>query len=218
VLVLPGFTANDMSTRPLRWFLRGQGWWAHGWQLGRNMGPSTHVIDGMNARVTDLYYRHGRKVSLVGWSLGGVYARQLAREHPEKIRQVITLGSPFRMQEGDRSAADPIVEPIRETFDARVDDLLLCEDEKPALRVPSTAIYTRTDGVVRWHTCIDVESEYHENVEVMGSHSGLGHNPMVLYVVADRLAQPEGTWTKFQRPPLCPIVFPSPATWRAAAA
>src|SRR5215475_15204524 len=96
VLVLPGFMASDFSTRTLRRFLRDKGYAVHGWKLGRNLGPSAATIGGMTARLQSLQARYGRRVSLVGWSLGGIYSRELARAMPEMVRQVITLASPFR--------------------------------------------------------------------------------------------------------------------------
>ena len=96
VLVLPGWLANDRSTQALRWFLRDRGYHAHGWKLGRNLGPSSALAPALRQRFTALRARHGRKVSLIGWSLGGIYARELARRFPDDVRQVITLASPFR--------------------------------------------------------------------------------------------------------------------------
>ena len=127
VLILPGFAADDWSTMPLRRAVSNQGYWAHGWRLGRNVGPTARVVAGLRDRVEQLGRAHGRRVSVVGWSLGGVYARALARERPELVRQVISLGSPFR------------------SF----------ETSPAALAVPATSIYTRTDGVTSWQNCID---------------------------------------------------------------
>ena len=110
VLVLPGFTADDRSTVPLRWFLRSQGYWTHGWHLGSNYGPTRRIIQGLDERILEIYERHERKVTVIGWSLGGIYARMLARRQPDSVRQVITLGSPFRMVEGDHSERRPGLE------------------------------------------------------------------------------------------------------------
>src|SRR6476646_7178616 len=97
VLVLPGFAAGDGSTMALRWALRSRGYWVHAWGLGRNIGPTSRAIAGMRRRLEELQSTHGQHVTLIGWSLGGLYARILAREYPELVRQVITLGSPYRM-------------------------------------------------------------------------------------------------------------------------
>jgi pimeloyl-ACP methyl ester carboxylesterase len=185
VLVLPGFTASDRSTEPLRRTIRSLGYWTYGWQLGANLGPSEYVVSGLKARLEHIWTIHRRPISLVGWSLGGIYARQLARLRPVVVRQVITLGSPFRV-DGDALAN--------------------------ALPVPSTAIYSRTDGIVRWQTCIDRVSERHENIEVHGSHTGLGFNPAVIYAVADRLALPIGQWNPFRAPITMRMMYPTPST------
>lgn len=216
VLVLPGFTADDRSTEPLRWILRSQGYWVHGWRLGRNLGPTSRVVDGVHDRLRALHDRHGRTVSLIGWSLGGIYAREMARSNPDAVRQVITLGSPFRMQPGDRSSASALADQLSHRW--VLDELRMrgAEGDKPPLPVPSTAIYSRSDGVVRWHTCIDEVSERHENIEVRGSHVGLGINPAVIYAVSDRLAQPEHRWRPF-RPPLVLLRhYPEAADWQPA--
>lgn len=213
ILVLPGFTASDRSTEPLRWVLRSQGYWTHGWRLGTNLGPTQRVIDGLHERIEHLRGRHGRTISLIGWSLGGIYAREFARLHPDEIRQVITLGSPFRMTLNDRSAASNLVDKLSDRFNAETLGFALAEADKAPLPVPSTAIYSRDDGVVRWHTCIDVESDLHENVEVRGSHSGLGWNPAAVYAISDRLAQPEDHWRRFRAPLTMRHLYPRPATW-----
>src|SRR5580765_5312938 len=98
VLVLPGFSASDQSTAPLRSIIRSQGYWVHGWRLGRNIGPTPEIVTGMIERLQMLNDRHQAKVSVIGWSLGGIYARMMARLYPEAVRQVITLGSPYRVR------------------------------------------------------------------------------------------------------------------------
>jgi pimeloyl-ACP methyl ester carboxylesterase len=212
VLVLPGFTGGDSSTVPLRALIRSWGYWAHGWRLGSNLGPTTEIVDGMRDRLVALHARHGCKVSLVGWSLGGLYARHLARTSPELVRDVITLGSPLQMAEGDRSAASPIADRLHLTYDERYAHV--ADHERGPLPVPSTSIYSRTDGVVRWQVCLDVVDDRHENVQVQGSHSGLGLNPAAVYVVADRLAQPDGTWRPFRAPVWLRGLYPPAPSWR----
>lgn len=211
VLVLPGFMGDDASTVALRSFIRSWGYWAHGWGLGSNVGPTRQVLDGIGARLDAVHGRHGRPVSLVGWSAGGVFARYLARAHPEQVRQVITLGSPLQMHEGDRSAASVIVDVLQTRFDPDFggsEEYLL-----GPLPVPATSIYSRTDGVVRWQVCLDVADDRHENVEVRGSHVGLGFNPSALYVVGDRLAQAEGLWRPFEAPAALRPLYPTPSSW-----
>lgn len=211
VLILPGFMAGDPSTVPLRHVLRGQGYWTHGWRLGRNLGPTPEVVDGLVSRLDDLHRRHGTQVSLVGWSLGGIYARRLARRTPDKVRQVITLGSPFRMTDGDRSSASDAYERLRPLHSTGFDPGPGIADQP--LPVPSTAIYTRTDGVVRWWQCLESVGPEHENIEVRGSHSGLGFNTAAVYAISDRLAQPAGDWHAFEPPRRFGQLFPPPADY-----
>ncbi len=214
VLILPGFLAGDPSTAPLRYVLRGQGYWVHGWQLGRNLGPTQHIIDGLIARLTELYERHQRPVSVIGWSLGGIYARRLARRYPHMVRQVITLGSPFRIDPArNRSAVSGLYDRLSPSHVVSVDDLLPGYEAGP-LEVPTTAIYTRTDGVVRWWQCIESIGDQRENIEVRGSHSGLGFNPAVIYAISDRLAQPADEWKPFRVPVGFCYQFPQAADWQ----
>lgn len=197
VLVLPGFMASDFSTRTLRGFLRERGYYAYGWGLGRNVGPRPEIVQGLVQRLRSIHGKHGRKVSLVGWSLGGVYARELARGLPVAVRQVITLASPFR----DLEAVN-LPRFLRAFGNRRL------HPEQQATRkllstplpVPSTAIYSRSDGIVAWESCAEEPGPLRENIEVESSHLGIGHHPVVLMTIADRLAQVEGSWRPF-RPP-----------------
>ncbi|MCC8979589.1 alpha/beta fold hydrolase [Bradyrhizobium acaciae] len=206
VLVLPGLSASDMSTRPLRAYLKAQGYAAHGWKLGPNHGPRPGVEAAMDARLAELAERYQRKVSLIGWSLGGVFAREIARRTPELVRQVITLGSPFA-NEPKASNAWRLYEVLSER---RVDDWPDRDVMKLPPPVPSTAIYSRTDGIVSWRGCREQPGARTQNIEVEGSHCGLGHNPAVLYAIADRLALPEDDWSPFDRSGLRGLVYPDP--------
>jgi pimeloyl-ACP methyl ester carboxylesterase len=194
VLVLPGLFAGDFSTAPLRAFLRALCYDARGWKLGLNRGPSPRLRGPLEERLLHLHRRHGRRVSLIGWSLGGIYARELARAHPERVRCVITLGSPFRDVSATHAARlvalRPGGRPLREATALR--DALA----RP-LTVPSTAIYSKTDGIVAWRSCLEVPGPLRESVEVACSHTGMGFHPAALGVIADRLAQPEGGWRAF---------------------
>ena len=159
-----------------------------------------------------LHSRHGRKVSLVGWSAGGQYARYLARRHPELVRQVITLATPLQWHPQDRSSISFISDRMEHRFDPEF--RRLADHEKGPLPVPSTSIYSRTDGVVRWETCLDVVDDRHCNVEVLGTHSGMGFNPAALAVVADRLSQGEDDWRPFYAPVWLRAYFPRPESWQ----
>lgn len=209
VLVLPGFVTTDISTAPLRRFLRGLGYDAYAWELGRNLGPKAigHEGEKLIARLREIHDATGHKVSLIGWSLGGVMARQLSRRAPEAVRQVISLGSPFT----GRPQATNVWRTYQILTGQRLDDpdtrVQLSESALPP-PVPSTAIYSREDGVVAWQNCIEPQGPETDNIEVHGSHCGLGVNPAVLYAVADRLAQAEGDWHPFERGGLRSLVYP----------
>jgi pimeloyl-ACP methyl ester carboxylesterase len=206
VLVLPGLAASDISTRPLRAFLKDRGYAAHGWKLGPNHGPRPGAEARMQERLAELHARYGRKVSLVGWSLGGVFAREMSRRAPEQVRCVITLGSPF--------AAEPRASNAWRLYEALSGRAVEDWPERERMRhpppVPSSAIFSRSDGIVAWQGCLEQEGPQTENIEVEGSHCGLGHNPAVLYAIADRLAQAEGQWRPFERSGLRSFVFLDP--------
>lgn len=206
VLVLPGLMADDYSTRPMRRYLRRLGYHVHGWRLGRNIGPTREAVAGMAARLDDLLQRHGRKLSVIGWSLGGIYAREIAHRRPDDVRQVITLGSPFRMTDPSESRAHRTYQRFSHRH---IDGGKLRSGSSGApLPVPSTSIYSKLDGIVAWRSCLGDEGPCAENVAVIGSHVGLGFNPAALWVVADRLAQPEGEWRPFEPPRATRRLFP----------
>lgn len=206
VLVLPGLSASDTSTEPLRAFLTSRGYRSNGWLQGRNRGPRPGVEDKLLERLDGLYQRYGRKVSLIGWSLGGIMARELARRAPDQVRSVITLGSPF--------AGEPRASNAWRIYEAesgmRVHEWAEREQARMPPPVPSTAIYSRSDGIVAWQGCMEQEGPMSENIEIEGSHCGLGHNPLALYAIADRLSQPQGDWKPFERTALRALVYPQP--------
>jgi len=208
VLVLPGLLAGDGSTRPLRGALRGLGHDVHGWQLGRNVGPTPECVTGMRDRIRELADGCGTTVSLVGWSLGGIYARELARWVPDAVRQVVTLGSPIRLECQAQTRVHRVFERYAHLHVQRW--TLPLEHGREPLTVPATSIYSRWDGIVAWRACLDQPSERAENIAVVASHLGLGHHPAVLYAIADRLAQPQGRWEPFQAPALLRSAFPRP--------
>ena len=215
VLVLPGFTGSDRSTELLRAVLKRNGHAAEGWKLGRNMGAHPTVLRGMQRRLLGLHRQSDRRVSLLGWSLGGIFARELARRHPEAVRSVITLASPYRFRPGDRSHASALYDSVGPPVDPFLGAIPAEEDREP-LTVPTSSIYTRNDGIVRWHTCIDTVRSRCENIEVFGTHSGLGFNIAATIAIADRLACPEDRWEPFRPPAGLSYLFPSPASWAPA--
>jgi pimeloyl-ACP methyl ester carboxylesterase len=192
----------------MRRYLRELGYHVHGWKLGRNVGPTREAVEGMGARLDDLRERHGRKISVIGWSLGGIYAREIGLRRPDDVRQVITLGSPFAMRVASLSRA---TRTYRRYSHRHIDEGRLRSGYTSGpLPVPATSIYSKLDGIVSWRTCLDDEGPFAENVAVIGSHVGLGVNPAALWVIADRLAQPEGTWKPFLPPRSARRLFPRP--------
>jgi pimeloyl-ACP methyl ester carboxylesterase len=210
VLVLPGLLAGDDSTWTLRRILRDVGYRVHGWRLGRNLGPTPEAVTGMVERLQALQSRYGAAVSLIGWSLGGIYARGLARNAPDSVRQVITMGSPFRLADQRQTRAGRAFNRYTHLHVKRTK--MPAELDVDALPVPATSIYSRYDGIVAWQACLDSASPRSENIAVIGSHFGYGHNPAVIYAVADRLAQPPGTWLPFTPPRGLRPLFPRPDT------
>ncbi|HXY42576.1 MAG TPA: alpha/beta hydrolase [Acidimicrobiales bacterium] len=197
VLVLPGLLASDRSTGPMRSFLDSLGYDVSGFQLGRNI-PTPELIQRLRDRLADLRIRDGRPTSIIGWSLGGIYARQIARRAPDWVRLVVTLGSPFRRVEGEESVAVPVMRAMGERGNIEWPGFAAGDEPLP---VPSTSIFSRTDGVVPWRACLDTIGGRHETLEVTGSHCGLGHHPAALWAIADRLAQPAGQWAPMEVPP-----------------
>lgn len=210
VMVLPGFVTSDISTTVLRGFLRRLGYDAHAWELGRNLGPKAIGREGekLVARLRTIHDATGQKVSLIGWSLGGVMARQLARRAPEAVRQIVTLGSPFTGSPRATNAWRAYQILTGQKIDD-ADTLHQMRESATPPPVPSTSIYTREDGVVAWQNCIEPPAPQTDNIEVHGSHCGLGVNPAVLYAIADRLAQADGDWHPFERRGLKALVYPS---------
>jgi len=199
VLVLPGLLASDVSTAVLRRFVRWLGYAVQGWNLGRNRGPTDEVLDGLPRELSALAERTARPVSLIGWSLGGIYARELARLHPAQVRQVITLGSPFALTDPRQSHADGVYQ--RRGHLHAAGRLPSREQLARPVGVPSTAVYSRRDGIVAWQACIEPETDLHENVEVRCAHLGFGTDPATLWLIADRLAAPVGHPRRFSPPP-----------------
>lgn len=194
VIVFPGFLTSERSTRPLRGLLNDLGYHAYDWKLGRNLRFNEEREAKMHQLLKKIYLKHGRKVSLIGWSLGGVFAREVAKANPDFVRFVITLGSPIT---GPRhaAAARPLFELLNGKPSAETEKRLANLHTPPP--VPCTSIYTKTDGIVHWHGSVQDDVPHAENIEVPASHCGLGVNPLVMYIIADRLKQSEDSWARF---------------------
>lgn len=222
VLVIPGFMTGDGATYILRRYLNKQGFVAYPWEQGRNPGLRHDFYLNLEEKVQQLYNRHGRPVSIVGWSLGGLYARVLGHRLPDKVRQVITLGSPFALDSSVSTDDVGISGPVLRLYERLNPNLYqdplatgepVWEEPPP---VPSSAIYSESDGIASWRYCIDDSAERAENIRIFGSHTGLTHNPLALYVIAERLAQPERFWRPFQPQGLQKALFREPRNRRPA--
>ena len=188
VVVYPGLGGGALTTSHLRKFLRQSGFDAHDWQGGINTGPEGDLDEwlGMHVeRVRALRAASGRPVSLVGWSLGGVYAREVAKLCAPAVRRVITLGTPFGAMR-DANHAGTIFKLLGGDTSQLTPELAARLRERPP--VPTTSVYSKADGVVCWQGCLEQEAEGVENVEVSASHLGMGVHPEVLRVVASRLS------------------------------
>jgi pimeloyl-ACP methyl ester carboxylesterase len=184
VMVIPGFGASDLATHALRQRLQRLGYHAVGWKQGRNLGMRRALGEALSKRIALLHEGYG-PVSLIGWSLGGVFAREFARARPEQIRRVITLGSPI----GGHPEANNMNALFRRMNPKanREIDWAAVSARAVAPPVPCTAVYTRSDGIVSWRCCLELPAANTENVEVRGTHMGLTSNLEVLAVIADRL-------------------------------
>ncbi len=210
VLVLPGFMATDNSTKPMRSLLDSLGYQTAGWDLGRNVKVDNERVDAMAKCVEALAEKTGGKISIVGWSLGGVFARELAKMLPEKVRTVISLGSPIS-DDRDHSNARILFEWLngKEPEPIQAGRFTGLDAAPP---VPTTSILTKTDGVVHWRGSVQQPGEglpgQTENIVVLASHMGLGVNPTVMLAIADRLAQADGEWKPFNPKGLKALLYP----------
>jgi len=198
VVVFPGLATNGLVTRPLRSFCERLGYRCFDWGQGLNTGPKGEIDAWLDTLAQDVQARtagHAAPISLIGWSLGGIYAREVAKRLRSRVRQVITIGTPvagaaeqtnvglvYRLLNGSTPPADSkMIGKLR-----------------TAPPVPTTSIYSRTDGVVAWQACRDMKRAGRaESIEIEGSHCGMPWNPAVLRVVADRLAQPLHAWRPY---------------------
>lgn len=201
VVVFPGLASDKHATAPLTSFCEGLGYEAYDWGRGFNTGPRGEPngwLDELAEHVCALAPDRTQDLSLIGWSLGGIYAREVAKRLRPRVRQVITIGTPFASGGDDTHAGlvYRILSGQKPMLDSAMRKQLLTPPD-----VPTTSIYSRTDGVVAWQACIQPEQRRDiQNVEVEGSHCGLGWNPTVLGVIADRLAQPSNRWRPYEAP------------------
>ena len=202
VLVLPGLLAGDASTALMRSFLKSRGFASIGWGQGLNLGLREGVLEHAHDTLRELYLEHGRKVSIIGWSLGGLYARELAKQSPEMVRLVISLGSSFTGHTREINA--------HRLYEFAIDSDHFHGTRSAAPPVPTTAIWSPSDGFVAWQCSVETRREMAENIVVELSHLGLGAHPAVLFAITDRLEQAEGHWEPFHRKGWRRLVYGDP--------
>ncbi len=223
VLVVPGFGASDGMTKRLRSHLRDRGFHVHAARVGRPFGLTDKILDGLSDRLVSLAERHDQPLTLVGWSFGGLLCRWLAHEHTDEVRHVVMMGSPWRA-EGERTRVTGLFKSAVQVFGVtdRAEEVL--ETLRKPLPVPTTAIFSRTDGILHWRSCA-VDGEHAENVAVPSSHVGLVSNPLALAALTDRIAHIDsgpgafgwrGCIQRMFTPPSAPTA--SPEAVRVAAA
>jgi pimeloyl-ACP methyl ester carboxylesterase len=196
VLLVPGFLRGESYMQPLTRFLAGRGYAVQGWRLGVNLGPTARALDGLEEQLARIVQRHGRKASLIGHSLGGTFARNLAQKCPQDVRLLIVLSSPIRLPTA--SQLEPIYRLLAPLHAPDVSSRYRGLNQPPA--VPVTSIYTRSDGIIAWQSCLEVEGPERESIEVRGTHSTMPRNVQSWRIIADRLAQPEGAWRPYGAP------------------
>ncbi len=205
VLLLPGFMGSEGTLIALEVFLRNRGYAVQTWGLGRNVGFRPGHASALEQKIRFMHHESGRRVSLVGWSLGGVFALYGAHQASECVRNVITLGSPITV-DASGTAVPPLLKalyrlvahPLGSTAHSMQPRAKTMREGK-VLPIPISCLYSISDGVVPpQEATIDGDPVLHENVRVWGSHTGLGFNALVLLIVADRLAQPEGQWQPYR--------------------
>ena len=197
VVLFPGLATDRRALAPLRNCCESLGYRVFDWELGFNTGPQGGIdewLDGLARHVESVAAAHERSASLVGWSLGGIYAREIAKIVPGAVRQVVTLGTPFAGS-GNETNVGWLYQALNGQPPAL--DSALSARLRTAPSVPTTSVYSRSDGVVAGQAGGMQAGRQAENIEVDGSHLGLPWNPKVLSVVADRLAQGEGAWRRY---------------------
>lgn len=199
VLIFPGLATGAMAVAPLRKFCTSMGYAAYDWGRGYNLGPQGEVnawLDELAVHCYEVLQNHGQAATLVGWSLGGIYARELAKLMPNRVRQVITIGTPFNA-EADYSNVGWLYRRLAKKS-APIDATLIHRLRTPP-PVPTTSIFSRSDGIVAWQSCLHASDRHQvEDIEIQGSHLGMGWNRAVLSVLTDRLAQKPGKWMPYK--------------------
>ncbi len=199
VIIFPGFCTNDRFIAPLRNQCRSQGYQVVDWGRGYNLGPRGDLstwFEALTDHTAKLISGFRKRPTLIGWSLGGLYAREVAKSIPTLTRQVITIGSPFNATEDFSNVGwlFRLMGGSPGAFEMEAIDRL-----RTAPSVPTTSIYSRSDGVVAWQTCLQKNGHPRcQDIEVTGSHLGMPWNASVLRIIEDRLKVQPSQWKPYQ--------------------
>jgi hypothetical protein len=186
VMLVPGYLADDYSMRPLGAYLKYLGYDVYYTELGRNMGKVNTDMMRLGKRVESVSQAlDAKKVTLIGWSLGGVLTREVARLFPDVVQQVLTLGTPIVGGPKFTSVGKRYAK--LNNIDLEAFELDVHQRNSIGLTQPVTSIYSKSDGVVGWQASVDIYNQQAINIEVNGSHMGLGVNPKVWLTIADVL-------------------------------
>lgn len=188
VLVIPGLLSNDLATKPLRTLLEKLGYPVYGWDLGINLA-NLDDVGILDQRLKEIHKTHNKKVTVIGWSLGGLYTRKIAQDNLAITKQIITLGSPFRSLEVPGAAMTTLkilyrsneipIPPEHQTWVNNI---------KKPLDIQTTCLYSKKDGIVPWSLCLEsIEDEYHENAEIKSSHTGMVSNIEAIKIILSKL-------------------------------
>jgi hypothetical protein len=188
VLLIPPYLGDDFSKSFVRRYLKSLGFTTYKWELGFNMVKS-HYIPRLEEKLADIYHKHQEKVSIVGWSGGGIFAKIIANRHPNQVEQILTMGSPIWGVMDMKTPVYGLLEFFRGKSLKERNERFLAELE-PIPKVPVTCIYTKTDGLVPWKHCMEAETFRKDikNIEVYGSHMGMGANASILLITANALS------------------------------
>lgn len=179
VMVVPGLLSTDWATTILRKDLAKLGFNVHGWEMGMNLGRMESLA-ALTEKVRLLHKATGQKIILIGWSMGGIFSREVAKQIPDCIEELITIGSPFANVNAPNHAKW-VFDLLNDTN--QIDEEFTRQLPKPAA-VKTTCLYSKRDGIVPWQACIEpTEDELHTNIEVKSSHFGMGANPNVVRMV-----------------------------------
>ena len=186
-MLLPGYGTDEKTMRPLGWYLEYLGYDVYDWGLGRNRGNVDRYMHQVGERVQRIHGELGdTPLTLIGWSLGGVVARETARLYEPYVREVITLGTPIIGGPKYTATANRFAEAANLDLDEFEKEVH--ERNSVGLRQPVTSIYSKLDGVVNWRASIDTYNEQARNIHVYSSHFGIGANAQVWRLIADTLA------------------------------